>query len=93
MTKEEKISLINEQQVSGMTQAKFCSMKSISVTAFRQWKCASKKFTGTSPNFVELIPKSQPTLHITLHVGRYRVDVPANFDNAHLRAVLESLPC
>jgi len=93
MTKEEKISLIKEQQASGMTQAKFCSTKSIRVTAFRQWKYASKKFKGTIPKFVELIPTSQPTLHITLSVGRYRVDVPANFDKSHLRAVLESLPC
>jgi len=68
-------------------------MKSIQVTTFRQWKYARKKSNGTIPKFVELIPLQNSTQHITLSVGRYRVDVPANFDKAHLRAVLESLPC
>jgi hypothetical protein len=93
MTKEEKISLITEQLTSGMTQAQFCSAKSIKVTAFRQWRYACKKSSDSIPKFVELIPTQKPAQQITLCIGRYRIDVPANFDKAYLRAVLESLPC
>jgi hypothetical protein len=93
MTKEEKITLIHQQQNSGLSQVEFCAKKSIQVSAFRQWKYKHNKSHNLGEKFVELIPTLSQSMPIAVTIGRYRVEVPVHFDRAHLRSVLESLPC
>lgn len=93
MTHEDKQALVKEQQTSGLTQAEFCTAKSIKLASFRQWKYHRAKLQGNPPQFVQLVPASPIASRITVIAGRFRVDVPEDFERTHLRAVLESLPC
>ena len=93
MTKEEKAALIREQASSGLTQANFCAAKSISPKSFRQWKYAQRLADHGKPAFVELVAKPSPAMPLVIVAGRFRIEVPAGFDKAHLSLLLQSLPC
>ena len=93
MTKEEKAALVREQASSGLTQSQFCAERSISPKSFRQWKYVLRLADLGKPAFVELVGKSCPSKPLVVVAGRFRVEVPADFDGVHLASLLRSLPC
>jgi len=96
MTKEEKKTLIQGQIESGLSQIEFCKQHNLNVNSFRQWKNSFKRhLEPLRPTFVELIPlqNASSITHITILVGKYRVEIPSHFDKVTLRAILESIPC
>ena len=93
MTRHEKLALIREQEARGLTQAAFCASQSINPSTFQQWKYHRSKEWKATPTFVELVAKPKDAMPLVVVAGRFRVEVPAGFDKAHLTSLLHSLPC
>lgn len=93
---------IQEWEASGLTQVAFCKEHNLSFGSFKKWRqrltarvTSSKRLRLVSiPAAVdpkaETAPSEQPK-SITVHVGALRLDVPQDFDSAHLTQLVQTL--
>ena len=99
------LDIIRGHAASGLFVEVWCRQNQISTSAFYHWK---KQLQGQinspeQPRFVEALVQNNPISglvgsndNLLIHLGRTRIEVPAGFDSATIRVVLETLrdgPC
>ena len=101
--------MIRGHAVSGLSVQAWCRQNGVSTSVFYGWR---KQLQGQidpvppgseQPRFVEVTVQNDPIskpvgpeANLVVHLGRTRIDVPAGFDAATIRVVLETLrggPC
>ena len=101
------LDFIRGHAASGLSVEAWCQQNRISKSAFYRWKM---KLQGQShcdnpeqPRFVEALIQNNlnsemvgSNANLLIHLGQARIEVPAGFDAATIRVVLETLqgePC
>lgn len=83
-----------QQSVSGLSIAQWCKRQGLRVNQFYYWRkrLDNGGLVESSESFVRVgIGSSEP---VELLIGeQYRLKVPANFDRAALKSLLEVLGC
>ena len=83
MTKtEEWQERLGRYESSGLSAAEFCREEGVSTASLYSWR-------RRLPRFVEVALPVASTLFV--EVGGARIEVPADFDPSHLRAVVAAL--
>jgi len=88
--REEKEQLLAELRSSGMSVAQFARERGLHAETVYRWRRARRE-SGARESFVEVhVPRDRAQqVAMTVDVaGRFRVEVPADFEDEHLRRVL-----
>jgi transposase-like protein len=103
------LDIIRGHAASGLSIEAWCRQNEVSTSVFYAWK---KQLSGQiglgspsseQPRFVEVLVQNQPIsepvgpkANLLIHLGRACIEIPAGFDSATIRVVLETLrgePC
>ena len=101
------LDIIRGHAASGLSVEAWCRQNQISGSAFYRWKMQlqgqSHCDNPEQPRFVEALVQNNlnsemvdSNMNLLIHLGRARIEVPAGFDAATIRVVLETLqggPC
>ena len=99
------LDIIRGHAASGLSVEAWCQQNQISSSAFYRWKTQLQGQIDTpdQPRFVEALVQNNlnsemvgSNANLLIHLGQARIEVPAGFDSATIRVVLETLqggPC
>ena len=99
------LDFIRGHAASGLSVEAWCQQNQISSSAFYRWKMKLQGLIDTpdQPRFVEALVQNNTitelvgsNANLLIHLGLARIEVPAGFDAATIRVVLETLqgwPC
>lgn len=99
------LDFIRRHAASGLSVEAWCQQNQISSSAFYRWKMQLQGQIDSpeQPRFVEAFVQNNPiselvgsNVNLLIHLDRARIEIPAGFDPATIRVVLETLrggPC
>ena len=99
------LDFIRDHAASGLSVEAWCQQNQISSSAFYRWKMQLQGQIDTpeQPRFVEALVQNNTitelvgsNANLLIHLGQAQIEVPAGFDSATIRVVLETLqggPC
>ncbi len=87
---------VADYQACGLTATAWCKQHGLNIHTLRYWikKLNDESLESSTPNFIQLIPKVDPTPQqsaIVLRVAHYHIDVAYNYDESTLLRLLETL--
>ena len=91
---EEAAVLLAEAERSGRSRAEFARSNGIDARSLNMWRvCLARRRTPAELRLVELVPAEPRSTSAPLAVrcGPFAVEVPADFDDHHLRRVLAAV--
>ena len=101
------LDFIRDHAASGLSVQTWCQQNQISSSAFYRWKMRlqgqSHCDNSEQPRFVEALVQNNlnselvgSNANLLIHLGQAQIEIPAGFDAATIRVVLETLqaaPC
>ncbi len=92
-TKKQREEILAEFGASDLSAYAFCRQAGLSRVTLRAWQREAAARAKLAALFarVVVVPEDSPRTPLELHIGRVRVVVPATFDPAQLRAVLDAI--
>jgi transposase-like protein len=92
-TKEKWLEIFSKWEQSGLTRTEYCRRHKLALTTFDYWRRKFRMTSGIKPELVKLSVKSpqSPAPLVLELTGGYRLIVPAGYQSAHLKRLINDI--